>query len=247
MMKKRNGLGTTKMKKVSVAMAVYNGEKYLIEQLESIIKQLGPNDELVISYDESSDNTLKIISDYSEKYRQIRICRDTGKGVFSNFENAIKNCRGDYIFISDQDDVWVEGKKAKVLADLERGYDMVIHNAIHIDSKGKQISNDFFTANNIKNGIIRNYIKPRYSGCCIAFSKELKRIILPIPRKVGAYDHWIGMVGELYGRVYFENGVFLKHRLHGENVTVSTRKLGTIISARYNLFVELCRRRSKLK
>lgn len=229
---------------ISVAMAVYNGEKFIRNQIDSIIKQLRKCDEIVISYDESTDHTYEIIKEYSQNYPFIKIVKDPNKGVFSNFENAIKNTTKDIVFISDQDDVWVEDKLRTILDVFEKNNpDMVIHNGVHIDSNGMIISSDFFTMYKIQNDIIRNFIKPRYSGCCIAFKKELKELIIPIPRTVGAYDHWIGMIGECFGKVVFCDDVLLLHRLHGENVTVSTRSLFTILKARMNLFIELLKRK----
>ena len=78
---------------VSVAMAVYNGEKFIRPQLDSIMSQLGPLDEVVISYDKSSDRTWSIINDYAEADSRVRVICDPGCGVFSNFENAVANCR----------------------------------------------------------------------------------------------------------------------------------------------------------
>ena len=236
------------MSTISVAMAVYNGERFLKDQLDSIISQLEESDELIISYDTSQDDSLQILDEYSKKYSQLKVVIDPGKGVFSNFENAIFNASGDYIFISDQDDIWIEGKREAVLKDFkETNADMIIHNGIHIDADGNIISEDFFKIYNIKKNIITNFIKPRYSGCCMAFRKEMKQALLPIPRTVGAYDHWIGMVGELFYTVYFEKEVFLKHRLHGNNVTVSRRKLKTILAARWNLAKELNRLRRRIR
>lgn len=239
--------GISKMGTISVAMAVYNGSRFINEQLDSIIDQLEESDELIISYDESSDDTFSIITEYSERFKQVRVVKDPGRGVFSNFENAIRNASGDYIFISDQDDIWAAGKREKIVRDFERTkVDMVIHNAVHIDVEGNEISNDFFSTFNIRNGIIRNFLKPRYSGCCIAFRKKMKKLLIPIPRKVGAYDHWIGMVGEVFGSVYFEPGVYLKHRIHGNNVTVTRRSLITIMKVRCNLLMELIKLRRRV-
>lgn len=228
------------MATVSVAMAVYNGEKYIQEQLDSILKQLSDEDELVISYDESADKTLDIIKEYAEKWPQVKVYYDPGCGVFSNFENAISKCEGDYIFISDQDDVWDKNKISHIVEAFEQTKaDMIIHNGVHIDRNGDVISEDFFGLYNIRKGIIRNFLRPRYSGCCTAFTKKMKQLILPIPPQVGAYDHWIGMIGETQGEIIFDSKVLLYHRLHGDNVTVSTRNPVEILRSRWNLLVSL--------
>ena len=232
------------MKNISVAMAVYNGETYIKIQLDSILKQLETEDELVISYDKSSDNTLSIIKEYEEKYPQVKVVINKTPGLFENFENAIRNCSKDYIFISDQDDIWSEKKRSEVLKTFEQtNADMVIHNGVHIDKDGKTISKDFFTEFNITSNIFRNFAKPRYSGCCIAFKKRFANIIVPIPSEIGAYDHWIGMTGQLFGKVVFLRKVLLYHRIHGDNYTTPTRKLNVVLKVRFALAIELIKRR----
>ena len=94
---------------VSVCMATYNGEKYIREQIDSILPQLSDSDELVISDDGSSDSTIDIIQGYND--RRIRLYHNTRHGVTWNFENALRQSRGDVIFLADQDDVWKPGKE----------------------------------------------------------------------------------------------------------------------------------------
>ena len=232
------------MKNISVAMAVYNGEAYIRKQLDSILCQLEEGDELVVSYDKSSDNTLDVIKEYEKKHSQVKIVINKTPGLFENFENAIRNCSKDYVFISDQDDIWHNKKRAEVLKKFEAtGADMVIHNGVHIDKDDKIISKDFFTEFGITSNIIKNFAKPRYSGCCIAFTKEFSNIIVPIPKKIGAYDHWIGMTGQIFGKVVFMKKVLLYHRIHGDNYTTPTRKLSVVLKARMILILELIKRR----
>ena len=100
---------------VSVAMAVYNGETYLKEQMDSILSQLGVKDEVILSLDPSTDRTLDIIKDYCLRDSRVHMCWGPGRGVIKNFENAIKHCRNEIIFLADQDDVWKSEKVEKVL------------------------------------------------------------------------------------------------------------------------------------
>lgn len=94
---------------ISVCMATYNGEEYIKEQLESILCQLGEMDEIIISDDGSTDNTLNIIESYNDS--RIKIHINTGKhGFVYNFENALQKAKGEYIFLSDQDDIWLPEK-----------------------------------------------------------------------------------------------------------------------------------------
>lgn len=237
------------MSSISVAMAVYNGERFLRKQLDSIIEQLHNDDEIVISYDASSDDTWSIIKEYESKYDFIHVLINNDPGVFGNFENAIRNCKKDYIFISDQDDIWHPEKRACVVKCFKQtGADMVIHDGCHINSRGEVVSESFFDMYRIKKGLLRNFAKPRYSGCCTAFTRQMKNIILPMPKSVGAYDHWLGMAGEMYGKLVFLDEKLLYHRLHGENVTpVSRRGMKIILPARMNLAKNLLMRKAKCR
>lgn len=234
---------------ISVAMAVYNGEAYLPEQLDSILKQLEPQDEIVVSYDKSRDNTWQLLQEYQSKYPQVRVLENQNPGINGNFNNAIAGCKGDYIFICDQDDRWADNKRAAVVESFEKhGADMVIHNGVHIDGEGKVISEPFFSMYRIGDGKLKNILKPRYSGCCTAFTAEMAAKIMPMPMKLDAYDHWIGTVGEFFGKIAYDERILLYHRLHGGNVTpVSTRSLGVILKARGRLLWELAKRMNREK
>lgn len=237
------------MASISVAMAVYNGEAYLPEQLDSILKQLEPQDEIVVSYDKSRDNTWQLLQEYQSKYPQVRVLENQNPGINGNFNNAIAGCKGDYIFICDQDDRWADNKRAAVVESFEKhGADMVIHNGVHIDGEGKVISDPFFSMYRIGDGKLKNILKPRYSGCCTAFTREMAAKIMPMPMKLDAYDHWIGTVGEFFGKIAYDERILLYHRLHGGNVTpVSTRSLGVILKARGRLLWELAKRMNREK
>lgn len=237
------GEGIAMLETASVAMAVYNGEKYLRQQIDSILKQLSDDDELVISYDKSQDGTWALISGYAEADRRVRIVCNNKPGIVGNFNNAIGACTKDSVFISDQDDIWKPGKRDAVLRLLnETCADLAIHNAVHIDCNGVIISKPHFEEYGIRDGVLRNFAMPRYSGCCMAFPASSKRFILPMPISVINYDHWIGMVCEVYGTVVFDDRIFLEHRLHSDNATTSRRNLRTIADQRANLLRELIKR-----
>ncbi|MBU4539357.1 MAG: glycosyltransferase [Weeksellaceae bacterium] len=103
--------------KTSVAICTFNGEKFLKEQLESIIAQTVPVDEIIVCDDRSTDQTWKIIMDYQSKYPRIfKICRNENSlGVIKNFEKAINLCQNEIIFLCDQDDLWKPNKVETVL------------------------------------------------------------------------------------------------------------------------------------
>ena len=240
--------------KLSVAMAVYQGEKYLPLQIDSILPQLGPMDELVISYDQSTDRTLEIIEGYAKRDARVRVLQNDCPGVTGNFNHAVSHCTGDYIYIADQDDKWAEGKVERVQRCFrEEHVDLVIHNGTHTDSEPHPIGTDFFTMYRIGDGKIKNIMKPRYSGCCMAFTKRMQQIILPMP-EIHGYDQWIATVCEFWGKIAYPKEILIDHRLHGNNVTgEQSRPLPIILRMRtrliFNLiaryFRELKRKRSK--
>lgn len=235
------------MIRISVAMAVYNGERFLREQLDSILPQLTNEDEIVISYDRSTDKTWDLVQEYQMNHPQVRVVTNEHPGVNGNFNNAIENCTGDYIFVCDQDDRWAENKRAAIIGKFEEtGADMVIHNGVHIDTGGNVISEPFFSMYRIGNGKIRNIIKSRYSGCCMAFTQKMAENILPIPLDIDAYDRWIGTIGEFMGKIAYDERILLYHRLHGDNVTPSSsRSPGKILTTRLQLVLKLIFRISR--
>ena len=237
-------------KTISVAMAVYNGEKHMRQQIDSILAQLREGDELVASCDPSSDRSWEILTEYQAADPRVKPVRDEKKpGIAHNFETAIRHSEGDFIFISDQDDCWAPDKRDRVVkAFLDSGADMVIHNGVHTDADLRPVGEPFFTCYRIGDGKLKNLLKPRYSGCCMAFTRELKQKILPIPEGIDAYDHWLGTVGEFMGKIAYVDDVLLYHRLHGGNVTAaSTRPLPVVLRARLHLLWHLCRRLAREK
>lgn len=232
--------------KVSVALAAHNGERYLTQQIESILSQLGDEDELVISDDGSMDATASIVDNFSERDARVRFVSSDRNGIVANFNNAIAHCNGDVIFISDQDDVWLDGKREKVLEAFGRsGADLVIHNGRHVDANGSVISDPFFTMWRVGPGLVQNFMMPRYSGCCMALSREALSYVMPMPTYVENYDHWIGMACEALGTVEFIDDVLLDHRIHDSNVTPGRRRLLKIACERAKLLAALVVRKVK--
>ena len=101
--------------RISVAMVTYNGSRYIREQMDSILKNLKEQDEVVVSDDGSTDGTLDILAEYQEKEPRIRMIEGPRQGIKKNVEHALRHCKGEYIFLSDQDDIWTDDKVDKVL------------------------------------------------------------------------------------------------------------------------------------
>lgn len=205
---------------ISVCMATYNGEKFIEKQLKSILEQSKLVDEIVISDDNSSDKTIEIIEKIKKETKTpIKILINKRRGVISNFENALNNCRGKYIFLADQDDVWLKNKVEAVCKKLLK-YDLVVHNAKIIDQDDVLLEiPEYFKIKNSRKGLIKNLYKNSYIGCCMAFKRKILEKSLPFPQNIPMHDSWIGLVAEIYGKIYFDKEVLFYYRRHDSNVT----------------------------
>lgn len=215
-----NGSGENQIR-VSVAMALYNGERYIKEQIDSILCQLGEHDELIISDDGSADSSPAIVREYQKNDNRIRLVKGPGLGIKKNFEYAISLAGGKYIFLTDQDDIWHRDKIEHVLnAFKTSGAYLVVHDAKVFEGKEAEhiTTESFFDYRGSKAGVLKNMVKNSYIGCCMAFRKNVKEIILPIPSKIEMHDQWIGVLSDfVFGKSYFLREPLLLYRRHGEN------------------------------
>lgn len=200
---------------VSVAMAVYNGEKYLEQQIRSIADQLTADDELIVSYNESNDSTKEILERLAEEYSCIHCVLCEKKGVLSNFEHAVSKCTKEIIFLSDQDDLWMKDKVQTVLEAMRKSNAVVaMHDCIYTDSDLNETGNTLFQDRNVRTGYWKNLVRNGYQGSCMAFRKELCEVVLPFPEDVAMHDQWIGLLAEKCGKVVMIDQVFMKYRRH---------------------------------
>lgn len=205
--------------KISVCMATYNGEKYIREQLESILMQLELTDEVIISDDESTDKTLEVVKSLNDS--RIKIVLNQGeKGYTRNFENALKNSTGDIIFLSDQDDIWKKNKVKNMIKEFST-YDLVISDAEIVDKDLKLLNESHFNLRGVKRGFLNNFLKTRYVGACMAFKRKVLEKVLPFPenQKLCAHDYWITIVCEAFYKVKLINQPLIKYRRHENNVS----------------------------
>ena len=141
---------------ISVAMATYNGEKYIVEQLDSILNQTMPVDEIIIFDDKSTDLTLNILKKYQDDRIKIYV-NNENVGYIENFYRAINSCKGDYIFLADQDDVWESNKVELCMNVMDDEDTMLVTSGFKlIDGKGEKLSNNSFS----KNRFLKN-------NCCL--------------------------------------------------------------------------------
>lgn len=231
---------------ISIAMAACNGSKYLHEQIDSIVRQLEPNDELIISYDPSSDNTLEIIKSYEQKDTRIKVVINTdhSRGLVSNFQNALMHCSKDLIFYSDHDDVWLEGKLDKMEACFsDPKVTVAIHDAKLVDQNKNVIAESTFKIRGGSTSFWKNFIRLSYIGCCMAFRKCMLPVVLPLPTKKRSYDWWTGSICSCYGKMAMVNEPLILHRMHQNNATPKKRPpLSYQISVRWIIMSNILKR-----
>lgn len=219
---------------ISVCVAAFNGEKYIEEQILSVLRNLDSQDEIIISDDGSSDRTRRIVDDLAEKDRRIRIIDGPRKGLIKNFENAIVHSKGDIIFLCDQDDVWKDNK-VKTVLDIFGNTDctLVMHDACIVDSNLRILGCSFFEFKKCKKGYWRNLIKNSYIGCCMAFKRSILDYAIPFPDNIPMHDQWIGLLSERVGKVEFCNEQLLLYRRHSNNASEMTHlPLGDMVKNR---------------
>ena len=209
---------------ISVCMATYNGEEYIKEQLESILKQLEDKDELIISDDNSTDTTLKIIENFQDKRIKVFLNKKE-KGYTKNFENALEKSNGDIIFLSDQDDVWMDNK-VKLCLDALNSFDFVVHDGEMVDGSLNTINCSVFKYRNVKQGFIPNFTQIKYLGCCMVFKKAVLEKSLPFPNNqfYVTHDSWLSLVAEAYFAVQLISVPLIKYRRHGNNTSFGGAK-----------------------
>lgn len=226
---------------ISVCMATYNGEKYIREQMDSILQQLGEGDELIISDDLSSDKTVEIIKSYKDKRIKLYIHGDN-HGFVRNFENVLVHADGDIIFLSDQDDIWMPDKVKVTIAALAN-CDFTVSDCITINENEQVISQSRIKDYNIKTGFWRLMIKTRYLGCCMAFRRSVLEAALPFPENAYLMEHdlWLAAVAECYFKTSLIEEPLIKYRRHGGNVSSGGASKG------YSVPIKIYRRLYRLK
>jgi glycosyltransferase involved in cell wall biosynthesis len=210
---------------VSIIVATYNGEKYLLEQLNSIANQSYKDIEIIICDDDSKDGTKNIIKTFAENTPSVYYYLNVNNlGVNKNFEEGFLKAKGDFIAIADQDDIWLPHKIETQMA-LFTGEAILLTHSMSVRFSGsslptKKIQNitNLFEGNDVKKLLFRNSV----SGHNIIFRKILLKQILPIPTGI-YYDWWIVQTAATNGMVAATNKVLAYQRAHDTNITVKKR------------------------
>ena len=220
---------TTSNGKISIALTTYNGEKYLSEQLAGYVIQTRPPDEIVIGDDGSNDRTIEIIKDFAASVSfPVRLeINEKNLGSTGNFARIIARCQGDFIFLSDQDDVWLPEKIEKMAAELENypnvglvfsDAEVVDENLVSLNKKLSDLTFSPTVRREIEKSsffdflLLRNYV----TGATMAFRTELQGKFLPFPMHIPEmiHDAWIAFVIVANADFKFIDECLIKYRQH---------------------------------
>lgn len=240
------------MEQIDILMATYNGEKYLKQQIESILKQTYKNFRLIISDDCSNDNTREIIKQYEKQdERIISFFQEQNLGYVKNFEFLLTKVESEIYMLSDQDDVWNDTKIEHTYNKLKESNADLVFTDLEVVNEGLKTMypsfNDYMKLTRKIKKYDKDY-KMQYlynciTGCTLMSKKKFLDKILPIPTysKYVIHDTWIGLIVSIYGKVTYLGKKTIKYRQHDTN-QVGTNK----ISHRFNkledvrnLFIEV--------
>ena len=219
---------------ISVARATYNGEKYLLEQLDSIREQTLPVDEVVVSDDVSPDSTREIIRRYIDRYRLkgwMLIENKENLGYAENFRQALSRTHGDVIFLCDQDDVWERDKVERMVKIMEEDPSILTLSSAYtyIDAKGEEIP--YTNPRRDYSGRICRVSYPDfvrdfgYPGMSMALRSSIRELFLEVrPREREAHDFVMNTLSALQGGMAFFGVRLARYRQHENNVIGAQRR-----------------------
>jgi glycosyltransferase involved in cell wall biosynthesis len=205
---------------VSIALCTYNGAAYLSEQLDTLVNQTYPNCEIVIVDDCSKDSTVNILKQYANEYPQIKLyTNNENLGYTKNFEKAIRLCKGEYIALCDQDDIW-DLQKIEMQFNGIKDNILIYHDSEFIHQDGTSINKKMSDIMNLYSGdrpetfLFFNCV----SGHSILMKRELLDIALPL--KEGFFhDAWLAYVATNIGKIDFIPKCLVRYRQHDNSET----------------------------
>jgi len=217
---------------VSIAIATYNGEQFLEEQLNSIYSQTYKNFEVVVADDASEDKTVEILDKYEKLFGLIYSVNQKRLGVVKNFETAVAKCKGKYILLSDQDDVWLPNKINQLLENIGNASliysDGIIYHGEN-EIKPKRISNEkwislFGTDSSNKDFLKYTLLNSFILGCSMMFDREILEDAIPFYESNLNHDWWLVLCAQNKKGIKYLNEVLFKYRIHESNFSMLQAK-----------------------
>jgi glycosyltransferase involved in cell wall biosynthesis len=215
---------------ISIAMATYNGVRFLAEQIDSIISQTYSDFELIVCDDCSKDNTFALLVEYQKKDRRIHVFEnEVNLGFKKNFEKAVGLCKGDFIAFCDQDDIWTENH-LEVLVKNIGNKDLICGKAELVDENGISLgvsTSECFiphAPSDDKSEVFEQLLYSNFvQGTAAMISRNLVQYLFPIPDCVRFHDWWAASISCLHNGLTYVDEVVLKYRQHGTNVTTTKK------------------------
>ena len=202
---------------ISVCVPTFNGAPYIAAQLASILRSPRVS-EVLVSDDGSTDGTLDVLRAIGDA--RVQVIDGPRRGLIRNYEALLARARGEFVFLADQDDVWLPGKVETMVAHLENA-DLVVSDCTVTDVDLAVVNPSFFALRRSGPGLLRNLLRNSYLGCCMAMRRDLLRHALPFPERLPMHDWWLGLVGETFGRVAFIPEKLVLYRRHGANMSTT--------------------------
>lgn len=229
--------------KTSVVLCTYNGEKHIVEQINSILKQTEEVDEVIVSDDNSSDQTLTLVEkQLKQSTVRFKILKnDCNVGVTHNFLNALSYVSGDIIYFSDQDDIWFENKVEIMNQHFISNPNVMLicSDAVLINNKkeeiGKLFQTSLFTASQLDDGqFVRIVKKPFVTGATMAIRKQLYNEALPFSKNM-LHDQWLSLIAASKESILVIEEALIYYRQHDNNVIGAGQKQDVSVTIKKNI------------
>lgn len=205
-------------KKVQILLSAYNGESYLREQMDSLLRQTWSDLEILVRDDGSTDQTAAILQEYEKQYVNVKVFSEENIGLTDSFFRLLEWSDADYVAFCDQDDVWMEQKVERAVKALERiqGPAMYCGNKMLVDAQLKELGP--LDGEGIRPGFGNALIENIATGCTMLLNRELTKIMKEhIPGKAILHDWWCYLVASYYGTVVYDSTPYIYYRQHGDN------------------------------
>lgn len=220
------------LEKVLVLLSTYNGEKYLYEQLDSILAQEGVDVSILVRDDGSADRTISILQEYSLKYANIKYYQGCNLKPAKSFLELISVAEeSPYYALCDQDDVWDKDKligAINVLKTMNDNIPLLYHSNVRVVDENL----NFIRLLNMHPRVHRNkyaaLLEPMVLGCTSVFNFQAKKYIARrMPKYCSMHDTWIYMVCIIFGNVFYDASPHMSYRQHSDNVIGVYAKINT--------------------
>ena len=203
---------------ISVALCTYNGQEFLSEQLSTILSQSYDHLEVIVCDDGSTDRTLQIVKDFAAKDPRVKWYQNLKNlGFNKNFEKAISLTSGEFIAISDQDDIWEVDKIQRLYDNIQTNL-LIFSNSSLMDDSGTLLEDQLLSNFSLQDKSFKAYLLHNYTtGHTCLFRREFLDFILPLPA-VGYYDWWMGFIALYHQKITFLDQPLTRHRVHAGSV-----------------------------